>query len=167
MQFNICFPLCWKWIEAGRRNTSRGIYLFCKQYISGLDSYLTFMVALACPDARYKYLANLVILCSFTKISFLFHKNIFFSFTQITFLFNTNTLFSFIQISCQRCHPFLFHTKPFQILNLICWKHKQSFSFYSVWQKRIHQTMKWHNMNFGGQFINIISCLYFITSKVS
>ena len=141
MQFNICFPLCWKWIEAGRRNTSRSIYLFCKQYISGLDSYLTFMVAPACPDARYKYLANLVILCSFTKISFLFHTN--------NFSLSHKYLFSFIRISCQPCHPLLCHTKQFQILNLIFWKHKQSLSFYSVWQKRIHQTMKWQHMNFG------------------
>ena len=95
MQFNICFPLCWKWIEAGRRNTSQGIYLFCKQYISGLDSYLTFMVALACPDARYKYLANLVILCSSPKISFLVHTNTFS--LSYKYLANVVILFSFTQ----------------------------------------------------------------------
>ena len=122
MQFNICFPLCWKWIEAGRINTSQGIYLFCKQYISGLDSYLTFMVALACPDARYKYLANLVILCSFTKIPFLFYRNTFslshkylFSYTQIPYL-SHKYLFSFIQIPCQPCNPFSFTQSCFRFL---------------------------------------------------
>ena len=78
-----------------RRNTSRGIYLFCKQYISGLDSYLTFMVALACPDARYKYLANLVILCSFPKISFHVHTNTFS--LSYKYLANVVILFSFTQ----------------------------------------------------------------------
>ena len=105
-----------------RRNTSRGIYLFCKQYISGLDSYLTFMVALACPDARYKYLANLVILCSFTKIPFLFYRNTFslshkylFSYTQIPYLTH-KYLFSFIQIPCQPCNPFSFTQSCFRFL---------------------------------------------------
>ena len=164
MQFNICFPLCWKWIEAGRvvEIRAEAFIYFANNIFLVLTHiwHLWLHWPVRMPDTNIlptlsSFALSQKYLFSFTEIPFLFHTNTcslshkyLFSYTQIPYL-SHKYLFSFIQIPCQPCNPFLFHSKLFQIFNLIFWKHKQSLSFYSVWQKRIHQTMKWQNMNFG------------------
>ena len=55
MSPDVFLLLCGKWIEAGHRNVSCGIYFY--EYISHLDCYLTFMVAPPVKSAKY-YIFN-------------------------------------------------------------------------------------------------------------